>query len=242
MALNGGVALEMVEGNEASTRRLGAIWVDTPAARQSLPLASVAIAATVADRIAEVTVTQVFRNTFTDPIEAVYTFPLDGGAVVSSFEMQVGERTLRGIVKARGAARQDYQQALDEGRRAALLEQERDDVFTIQLGNLPPGEDATIRVTYTEELTFFDNGLTELRLPLVLGIRYVPGETLPGASAGHGTESDTDIVPDASRLTPPRLADGFDPRVDLSITVQIQGGRARRPDVLAARDAARDRR
>ena len=80
-------------------------------------------------------------------------------------------------------------------------------------------------MTYTEELTFFDNGLTELRLPLVLGIRYVPGEALPGASAGHGTESDTDIVPDASRVTPPRLADGFDPQVDLSINVQIQGGR-----------------
>ena len=84
MALDGGVALEKVEGDKAATRSLGAIWVATEAARQQLPLSSVAIAATVADRFAEVTVTQVFRNTFTDPIEAVYTFPLDGGSVVSS--------------------------------------------------------------------------------------------------------------------------------------------------------------
>ena len=85
--------------------------------------------------------------------------------------MQAGERTLHGVIRERAQARQDYQQALDEGKRAALLEQERDDVFTIQLGNLPPGENATIRLTYSEELSFFDSGLTELRLPLVVGIR-----------------------------------------------------------------------
>ena len=139
-------------------------------------------------------------------------------------------------------ARQDYRRALDEGKRAALLEQERDDVFTIQLGNLPPGEDATIRLTYSEELTFFDDGLTELRLPLVLGVRYVAGEPLPGASAGHGTEADTDIVPDASRITPPRLADGFDPGVHLAHHRATSPAAALdRPDVLAARDAARRR-
>jgi hypothetical protein len=119
MARDGGVALDVFEGNESPMRGLGAIWVDSATVRQPLPLAGVAIDATVADRIAQVTVTQVFRNTFTDPIEAVYTFPLDGGSVVSHFEMQVGERTLRGIVKERGAARREYQQALDGGRRGA---------------------------------------------------------------------------------------------------------------------------
>ncbi len=223
MALDGGVALDIHEEDGPRTRGLGAIWTGAEAERQPLPLASVSIAASVADRIAEVTVTQVFRNTFSDPIEAVYTFPLDGGCVVSRFEMQAGERTLHGVIRERAQARQDYQQALDEGKRAALLEQERDDVFTIQLGNLPPGENATIRLTYSEELSFFDSGLTELRLPLVVGIRYIAGEPLPGASAGHGTEGDTTVVPDASRITPPRLADGFDPAVHLAITVDIAG-------------------
>jgi Ca-activated chloride channel homolog len=221
MALDGGVAIDVFEAGEEATRGLGAIWARSGARRQLLPLARVAVAASVADRIAQVTVTQVFRNTFTDPIEAVYTFPLAAGSVVSRFEMQVGDRTLHGIVAERGTARDQYQQALEQGRRAALLEQERDDVFTIQLGNLPPGEDATIRLTYSEELTFFDDGLTELRLPLVLGVRYVPGDPLPGESAGHGTDPDTSIVPDASRITPPRLADGFDPGVHLTITVDI---------------------
>ena len=224
MALDGDLAVEVFDAEGAPTRGLGTIWAGPAAGRQALPLTSVAIAAKVADRIAEVTVTQVFRNTFTDPIEAVYTFPLDGGCVVSGFEMRIGERMLHGLVRERNSARQDYERGVQEGKRAALLEQERDDVFTIQLGNLPAGEDATITLKYSEELTFFDNGLTELRLPLVLGVRYIAGEPLSGNSAGHGTELDTDVVPDGSRLTPPRLAEGFDPQVHLSVSVEIGGG------------------
>jgi len=223
MSLKGGVAIDRFEEGQPATRGLGTILVPHDAERRTLPLARVSIAARVVDRVAEVIVTQVFRNTFTSPIEAVYMFPLDGGCAVSAFEMQIGERTLRGCVKARADARAQYQKALDQGRRAALLEQDRDDVFTVQLGNLPPREDATVRLTYSEELTYFEDGATELRLPLVLGMRYIPGEPIGGDSAGRGTELDTDVVQDASRITPPRLADGFDPQVDLSIHVEIVG-------------------
>jgi Ca-activated chloride channel homolog len=224
MALEGGAAVDTLVTDGEPTRGLGVILAGAGHHRHALPLARVTIAAAVADRIAEVTITQVFHNACAEPIEAVYTFPLDGGSIVSRFEMQAGERTLHGVVAERADARQRYDQALTEGKRAALLEQERDDVFTIQLGNLPPGEDATIRLTYSEELTFFDDGLTELRLPLVLGVRYVPGDPAPGVSVGHGTESDTEIVRDASRITPPRLAAGFDPGVHLAVTVDLAGG------------------
>ena len=91
----------------------------------------------MADRIAEVTVTQVFRNTFADPIEAVYTFPLYAASVVSRFEMQVGDHRCTGSSRSGDGPRAD-QQALEQGRRAALLEQECDDVFTIQLGTCRP--------------------------------------------------------------------------------------------------------
>jgi Ca-activated chloride channel homolog len=224
MALEGGAAVDTFVTDGEPTRGLGAILAGGGHQRHALPLARVTIAAAVADRIAEVTITQVFHNACSEPIEAVYTFPLDGGSIVSRFEMQAGERTLHGVVAERADARQRYDRALNEGKRAALLEQERDDVFTIQLGNLPPGEDATIRLTYSEELTFFDDGLTELRLPLVLGVRYVPGDPAPGVSVGHGTESDTEIVRDASRITPPRLAAGFDPGVHLAVTVDLARG------------------
>jgi Ca-activated chloride channel family protein len=191
--------------------------------RGALPLAGVRLSARVADRVAEVSMVQTFRNPLAESLEAVYIFPLPGGAAVSAFEMKVGDRTLKGLCKERGQARHDYQSALKQGKRAALLEQERDDVFTCQVGNLPPGEEVTVKVIYSERLPFFEDGTTEVRLPLVVAPRYIPGRPPPRDPVGDGVEWDTDQVPDASRITPPRLAAGFDPKVALSIEVELSG-------------------
>src|SRR5688572_25715887 len=109
-------------------RGLGVLEVQGGQTKTQLPLAAVEISARVADRVASVTLKQTFRNTFSEHLEAVYIFPISGGCVVSDFEMRVGTRVIKGLVKERQAAREHYQQALQEGRRAALLEQERDDV------------------------------------------------------------------------------------------------------------------
>lgn len=192
------------------------------AGRPALPLASVDISANVVDRIASVTVVQKFVNQLKEPIEAVYVFPLAGSSSVSKFQMQVGERTIEGVVKERAAARQEYQAAIEEGKRAAILEQERDDVFTAQVGNIMPGEEITVTIVYSERLTYFASGHTEIRLPLVVAPRYVAGVPLSRESVGDGVELDTDKVSDASRITPPRLAPGFDPKVSLTLSVNIE--------------------
>ncbi|MBM3466002.1 MAG: VWA domain-containing protein, partial [Armatimonadetes bacterium] len=110
------------------------------------------------------------------------------------------------------------------GRRAALLEKERDDVFTASVGNLPPGEEVKLVIKWSERLPFFEDGTTEVRLPMVVAPRYIPGIALDRAGVGTGIEEDTDAVPDASRITPPRLAPGLDPKVSLSIAVEVLGG------------------
>jgi Ca-activated chloride channel family protein len=205
------------------TRGLGALRVKTGEKRSSLPLAAVEISGRVADRVAQIELKQTFHNPYTDHLEAVYIFPLPGGSAVSDFEMRVGQRVIKGVVQERAQARQQYQQALNEGKRAALLEQERDDVFTVQLGNLPPGEEITVMLSYSERLPYFDNGTTELRLPLVVAPRYIAGNPqLDRPEVGDGIELDTDIVGDASRISPPRLVKGFDPKVALGISVALE--------------------
>jgi len=203
---------------------MGRLCVTRQGSPVQLPLARVRIAARVADRVAEVTLEQSFHNPYPEPLEAVYLFPLPGGTAVSRFELQVGKRTIKGIVQERGEARRTYQKALEDGKRAALLEQERDDVFTVQVGNLPPAEEVAVRIVYSERLPFFEDGTTQIRLPLVVAPRYIPGHPLPRNPVGDGTEWDTDQVPDASRLTPPRLVEGFDPKVALSIEVVLADG------------------
>jgi len=214
------LAIPMVDIPSGATRVLGSL----KAKEQPLPLESVQLRARVIDRIAEVTVEQKFGNPFREAIEAVYVFPLAGGSAVSRFEMQIGKRVVRGRVEERAKARREYSEALDQGKRAALLEQERDDVFTVQVGNVTPGDAVVVRLTYSERLPFFEDGRTELRLPLVVAPRYVGGEELPREQAGHGVVPDTTTVPDASRITPPRLAPGFDPKVSLGVEVELFGG------------------
>ncbi|MCI0416875.1 VIT and VWA domain-containing protein [bacterium] len=186
----------------------------------ALPLKKLAIQASVADFVSEVTMRQTFQNPYAEQLEAVYIFPLAGSAAIHRFDLKVGARTIRGIVKEREEARRDYERALDQGKRTGLLEKERDDVFTIKVGNLPPGEEIEVMLTYSESLPFQDNGATELRLPLVVAPRYIPGDPLTRGEVGDGVENDTDVVPDGSRITPPRLA-GLNPVISLSISVDI---------------------
>ena len=213
------LAIPMVD-IPVSQRRLGSL---STTGKAPLPLEGVSLKARVIDRVAEVVVEQKFQNPFTEAIEAVYVFPLAGGCAVSRFEMQIGARILQAKIEERGEARRQYAEALDQGKRAALLEQERDDVFTIQVGNVTPGDAVTVRLTYSERLPFFEDGRTELRLPLVVAPRYVGGEELPREQAGHGVVPDSTTVPDASRITPPRLVPGFDPRVALNIEAELFG-------------------
>lgn len=222
------------------TRGLGRIEA-TPAAgrRTRLPLAGVRLSARVAERIALVTTTQTFENDLSEPMEAVYVFPLAGGSAVSAFEMRVGERTIIGTVREREEARVQYRLAVEGGKRAGLLEQERDDVFTVSVGNVMPGESIEVRIETAERLPFFEDGSTELRLPLVVAPRYVPGVPLDGESCGDGVEADTDLVPDASRITPPRLARGFDPRVALGIEVAIETAGDTLADLACSQHATR---
>jgi Ca-activated chloride channel homolog len=208
---------------ETNNRILGCIQVTRENRKMNLPLTSVKIGARVADRLAHVAVEQTFSNPYSDHLEAVYVFPLSGGCAVSSFEMKVGDRIVVGQIGEREEARAQYEEAIGEGKRAALMEQERDDVFTVQVGNLPPGESVTVKMTYSEKLPYFDNGTTEIRLPLVVSPRYIPGNPVNRESVGDGVELDTDLVPDASRITPPRLADGVDPKTAVSLTVELSG-------------------
>src|SRR6266576_3968936 len=151
------LAIPMVDIPSGATRLLGSL----SAKGQPLPLQRVDLRARVIDRIAEVTVEQKFGNPFSEPIEAVYVFPLSGGSAVSRFEDQNGQRIARGKIE------------------------ERDDVFTVQIGNLTPGDAVAVRLTYSERLPFFEDGRTELRLPLVVAPRYVGGQEVPREQAGH---------------------------------------------------------
>ncbi|WP_169944671.1 VIT domain-containing protein [Microbispora sp. H11081] len=186
----------------------------------NLPLERVDVTAHVTGLVAGVEVVQTFRNPFDVSLEATYVFPLPPRAAVTAFRMEADDRVIDGVLKERGQARAVYDRALAEGRRAAIAEEDRPDVFTIRVGNIVPGERVVVRLTLSQPLPYED-GAAEFRFPLVVAPRYIPGAPLPGSSAGDGVSPDTDAVPDASRITPPVLLPGFPNPVRLSLTTTI---------------------
>ncbi len=174
--------------------------------------------------VAEVTVTQRFVNPLEVPIDAEYVFPLPDGAAVNATEMRIGKRVIRGKIDRRAAARETYTKAKKAGKRASLLEQERPNIFTQSVANIAPGETIEVVIRYVETLEYKD-GLYEIVYPMVVGPRYIPGNAqLKSAQSGRGRISDTDQVPDASRITPPVLKPGQRAGFDVAITVDLDMG------------------
>ena len=75
------------------------------------PLKHTSVKADISGFLARVTVTQEFENSFTEPIEAVYTFPLSQNSAVDAMTMKIGARTIRGKIMKREDARKVYEQA-----------------------------------------------------------------------------------------------------------------------------------
>ena len=168
---------------------------------RAVPLLGVEVRAEVVAGHTRALVRQRYRNDEKRPIEAIYTFPLPTRGAVTGFAMTVNGRHLVGEVQEREEAFRRYDDAVSAGHGGALLEQERPNVFTANVGNLLPGEETVIEIEYVEPL-HTDEGAVRWSLPTLVAPRYVPG-TVAGDRTSHGTSDPTTRVPDADRISPP---------------------------------------
>jgi len=220
----------------------GSLLLATTVAGLYLPAPTVEteVAYQVTGFLARARVTQHFYNPTEYWVEGVYVFPLPENAAVDTLEMRVGERVIVGEIQGREEARQTFEQAKQEGRKASLVEQERPNLFTNSVANLGPGEEVAVTIEFQQELRY-DQGTFELRFPMVVGPRYIPGTPIvpsPGdgssppptaaglapARAGTGWMTDTDAVPDASRITPPVLHPSTEPANPVRLSVELDAG------------------
>ncbi|HEU4385286.1 MAG TPA: VIT domain-containing protein, partial [Anaeromyxobacteraceae bacterium] len=179
--------------------------------------------AQVSGNVARVEVTQLYRNPTGRRLEAVYAFPLPPNAAVTDMAFRIGKRVIASEVERREEAKRTYEQAKKEGKTAALTEQERPNLFTQSVANVPPGETVAVLLRYVHEVPF-DDGRYLFHFPTTIGPRYIPGA--PTGKPGPGRAPDADQVPDASRITPPVLAPGERPAADLDVVVRLVPGAA----------------
>ncbi len=161
------------------------------AGNRAVPLEGVRIDARLTGLATEVTVRQRYRNAEQVPVEAVYVFPLEEGAAVCGFAARIGETVVRGHVEERDKAFEIYDDAMAAGHGAFLLDQERPNVFTAQVGNLRPGETVEVEIVYVA-LARFEGTATRLMIPTSVSPRYAPAAP---PEVGQ---------PDAERVNPER--------------------------------------
>jgi Ca-activated chloride channel homolog len=165
-----------------------------------VPLKHTGIKTEISGFVARIEVTQEFENILPSAVEAIYVFPLPHDSAVDGMSMTVGDREIRAVIKEREEARKIYERARTAGHTAALLDQERPNIFTQSVTNIPPGGRVEIKLSVIELLKY-ETGVYEFAFPLVVGPRYIPGN--PTAPPDRGTMPDTDQVPDASHISPP---------------------------------------
>jgi Ca-activated chloride channel family protein len=189
-----------------------------------VPLKHTGIKTEISGFVARTEVTQEFENALPNAVEAIYVFPLPHESAVDGMTMTVGQREIRAVIKEREEARQIYEAARNAGHTAALLDQERPNIFTQSVTNIPPGGTVTIKLSVIELLKY-EAGVYQFAFPLVVGPRYIPGA--PIGPSDRGTMPNTNQVPDASHISPPVAGihtDGINAGHDVSVEVSLAAG------------------
>lgn len=179
-------------------------------ATDSFPLKETNVSVNINGIFAETFVTQTYSNEGQEPINATYVFPASSRVTIHGMKMEIGDEIISAKIKEKEEARHDYEQAKSEGKSASLLEQQRPNVFTMDVANVMPGDIIRIELHYTEMITPTD-GIYQFVFPTVVGPRY----TSP--SVPKSLKAETWIASPFLRL-------GDTPREKYNINVNLSAG------------------
>ncbi|MGV8074534.1 MAG: VIT domain-containing protein [Syntrophobacteraceae bacterium] len=200
---------QTAEGSDETLSPYFLVKSDDPAVDQ-LPLKATSVSVGIAGVIADVRVTQVYKNTGQKPLEAVYVFPASTRAAVYGMKMTIGERTIVAEVRKREEARAAYERAKQEGKSASLLEQQRPNVFQMNVANILPGDEIKTELQYTELIAPTD-GIYEFVYPTVVGPRY-------------SNQSEATVAPSEKWSQNPYLHQGEPPTYTFEMGVSLATG------------------
>lgn len=174
--------------------------------------------------VARTRVTQRFENPSDGWVEGTYVFPLPEDSAVDTLKMKVGDRIIEGVIRTRAEARKVYEQARQEGKKAALLEQQRANIFTNEVANIGPGETIVVQIEYQQTVRQ-DNGTFSLRFPMVVAPRYSPQPVVQSVDFSKSGWGSTDPVPDRDKIEAPVLDPKENAKINpVTMTVKLAAG------------------
>ena len=138
---------------------------------RELALKKVKITGNVIGKFGSFEIEQVYKNNTKDVLEVGYTFPIVETATVVGFEINVGDKVLKGKCKEKGEAKKEYQRNIVKGNSAYMMEQETDNIFKISVGKIDRNEEVTIKIHYIDKFEIIDNKI-EILIPTLVIPRY----------------------------------------------------------------------
>ena len=126
---------------------------------------------TVTGLINHVVVKQTYQNENPFAVNARYVFPLPDESAVHAMTMCIGERVIKGHIDKKIEAEKKYAQAQKAGKQAALVRQQRANMFVTNVANIGPGEQVAIELEY-QEIINYRSGTFTIRFPTTITPRY----------------------------------------------------------------------
>ncbi|RQD77389.1 MAG: VWA domain-containing protein, partial [Candidatus Syntrophonatronum acetioxidans] len=142
--------------------------------KAEVPLKGVKITGKVCGFHGEIQISQVYYNDTSSSLEAVYTFPLPDQAIITDFTARMGDRKITAEVWEREKAFEIYDKAVRKGDTSFLLEEFRPNIFQVSLGQLLPGEEVEVFISYLDNVKYQD-GEVRILIPTLVAPRYIPG-------------------------------------------------------------------
>ena len=177
------------------------------------PLKQTNVTVDINGMIADIHVMQTYANEGANPLNASYVFPASDNVTVHGMQMQIGNQLVTAQIKEKEEAENEYEEAKEEGKSASLLEEERPNVFTMNVANIMPADVVSIDLHYTELITPTE-GTYQFVYPTVVGPRYVSP-----AIDENGEREEWTQTPYLHEGVQPK--DKYDIRVSISAAVPI---------------------
>lgn len=143
---------------------------------------------TLTGLINHVVVKQTYQNQNPFAVNARYVFPLPDESAVHAMTMRIGERVIKGQTDKKVAAEKKYAEAKQAGKQAALVRQQRANMFITNVANIAPGEQVIIELEY-QEIIDYSSGTFTVRFPGTITPRY------------HVTQGEIDINKESQKPT-----------------------------------------
>lgn len=190
----------------------------------SFPLKDTDVSTVINGIIAETFVTQTYANEGERPINARYLFPASDSVSIHGMKMQIGDQIITARIQERKEAKKTFEAAKSEGKSASLLEQQRPNVFSMDVANIMPGDTVRIELHYTE-MVLSTEGIYQFVFPTVVGPRYIssaPADTKDTEDSPNGPGADSEFSD--SWAASPYLEEGKTPPGKYNITVSLSTG------------------